>query len=96
LVADGGTGDAMIMLAQPLVDAGVAAGTVTYLDMSMASRTIAEDRAAARGLTNIGSWPERSRRSANSVPAPMTTSIAAAFCIIWLTRNRGCGLWQSN
>ncbi len=53
LVADGGTGDAMIMLAQPLVDAGVAAGTVTYLDMSMASRTIAEDRAAARGLTNI-------------------------------------------
>jgi hypothetical protein len=26
----------------------------------------------------------------------MTASIAAAFCIIWLTRNRGCGLWRSN
>ncbi|MDA1309062.1 MAG: class I SAM-dependent methyltransferase [Proteobacteria bacterium] len=53
LVAGGGTGDATIMLAQQLVDAGVAAGTVTYLDMSTASRAIAEARAAARGLTNI-------------------------------------------
>jgi ubiquinone/menaquinone biosynthesis C-methylase UbiE len=37
LVAGCGTGDAMTMLAQQLVDAGVAAGTVTCLDMSTAS-----------------------------------------------------------
>lgn len=53
LVAGGGTGDATIMLAQQLVDAGVADATVTYLDLSTASRSIAEARAVARGLTNI-------------------------------------------
>jgi len=53
LVASGGTGDLMIMLVQQLVDAGVAAGTAAYLDMSTASRAIAEARAAARGLVNI-------------------------------------------
>ncbi|SLN12304.1 class I SAM-dependent methyltransferase [Oceanibacterium hippocampi] len=52
LVAGGGTGDAAIMLAQQLADAG-RAGSVTYLDISAASREIAEARAAARGLTNI-------------------------------------------
>ncbi len=52
LVAGGGTGDATIMLAQQLADAG-SAGEVVYLDLSTASRGIAEARAAARGLTNI-------------------------------------------
>ena len=52
LVAGGGTGDAAIMLAQQLADAGP--GEVVYLDLSHASRAIAEARAAARGLTNIG------------------------------------------
>lgn len=52
LVAGGGTGDATIMLAQQLADAGTA-GEVVYLDLSAASRAIAEARAEARGLTNI-------------------------------------------
>ena len=58
LVAGGGTGDATIMLAQPLTDAARAAGAgpageVVYLDLSASSRAIAEARAAVRGLTNI-------------------------------------------
>ncbi|USG60813.1 class I SAM-dependent methyltransferase [Sneathiella marina] len=52
LVAGGGTGDAAIMLAQHLSDRSDQ-GTVTYLDLSSASRTIAEGRAKARGLTNM-------------------------------------------
>ncbi|WP_299616281.1 bifunctional 2-polyprenyl-6-hydroxyphenol methylase/3-demethylubiquinol 3-O-methyltransferase UbiG [Pelagibius sp.] len=52
LVAGGGTGDAAIMLAQQLADAG-GAGEVVYLDLSASSRAIAEARAAARGLANI-------------------------------------------
>ncbi len=52
LVAGGGTGDATIMLAQQLADAGLD-GRVTYLDLSDASRAIAQARAEARGLTNI-------------------------------------------
>ncbi|MEM7170136.1 MAG: class I SAM-dependent methyltransferase [Pseudomonadota bacterium] len=52
LVGGGGTGDATIMLAQQLADAGTA-GRVTYLDLSTASRRIAEARAKARGLKNI-------------------------------------------
>jgi len=52
LAAGGGTGDATIMMAQQLVDAGEA-GEVIYLDLSTASRRIAEARAEARGLTNI-------------------------------------------
>jgi 2-polyprenyl-3-methyl-5-hydroxy-6-metoxy-1,4-benzoquinol methylase len=53
LVAGGGTGDATIMLAQQLVDAGAADAQVTYLDLSTASRAVAEARAEARGLSNI-------------------------------------------
>lgn len=53
LVAGGGTGDATIMLAQQLVDAGAVDAEVTYLDLSTASRGIAEARAAVRGLKNI-------------------------------------------
>ncbi|MEE9194398.1 MAG: class I SAM-dependent methyltransferase [Alphaproteobacteria bacterium] len=52
LIAGGGTGDAAIMLAQHLDDAG-APGEVVYLDISSASAGIAEARAARRGLTNI-------------------------------------------
>lgn len=56
LVAGGGTGDGTIMLAQQLADAGSdqgPAGHITYLDLSDASRAIAQARAEARGLTNI-------------------------------------------
>ncbi|MEH6629271.1 MAG: class I SAM-dependent methyltransferase [Halopseudomonas aestusnigri] len=57
LVAGGGTGDATIMLAQQLADASLdgkgVEGQVTYLDLSVASREIAEARAKERGLTNI-------------------------------------------
>ncbi|MBK8909378.1 MAG: class I SAM-dependent methyltransferase [Rhodospirillales bacterium] len=52
LIAGGGTGDATIMLGQQLADRGAAA-EVVYLDVSKASRRIAEARAAARGLANI-------------------------------------------
>lgn len=52
LVAGGGTGDAAIMLAQQLAGRGPD-GRVVYLDLSSASRAIAEARAAERGLTNI-------------------------------------------
>ncbi|MFD2264084.1 class I SAM-dependent methyltransferase [Lacibacterium aquatile] len=50
LVAGGGTGDALVMLAQHLRDAGREADTIVYLDQSTASRKIAEARIAARGL----------------------------------------------
>ena len=49
LVAGGGTGDGLIMLAQKLADIGCPA-EITYLDMSEASRAVAEARAQARGL----------------------------------------------
>ncbi|HUS53091.1 MAG TPA: class I SAM-dependent methyltransferase [Thermohalobaculum sp.] len=52
LVAGGGTGDGLIMLAQKLADIGCPA-EITYLDMSEASRAVAEARAAVRGLTSI-------------------------------------------
>lgn len=53
LVAGGGTGDAAIMLAQHLASAGARDAEVVYLDLSAASRRIAEARAAERGLTNM-------------------------------------------
>ncbi|MBX6320773.1 MAG: class I SAM-dependent methyltransferase [Rhodospirillaceae bacterium] len=52
LVAGGGTGDGAIMLAQHLADRGCPA-EVVYLDISAASRRIAEARAAERGLANL-------------------------------------------
>lgn len=52
LVAGGGTGDGTIMLAQHMADANNR-GTIDYVDISTASRAVAEARAAARGLTNI-------------------------------------------
>ena len=52
LVAGGGTGDALIQLAQVLTSAGKPF-EITYIDLSKASRAIAEKRAKARGLTGI-------------------------------------------
>ena len=51
-VEGGGTGDGAIMLAQQLSDAG-SSGSVVYLDLSEASRRIAERRAEVRNLSNI-------------------------------------------
>lgn len=52
LVAGGGTGDALIQLAQVLTSAGKPY-EITYVDLSTASRKVAEARASARGLTGI-------------------------------------------
>lgn len=52
LVAGGGTGDGLIMLAQKLADMACPA-EIVYLDLSKASRAVAEARARARGLKNI-------------------------------------------
>ncbi len=52
LVAGGGTGDAVIMLAQQLADRKATA-EIHYLDMSSAARAVAEARAQARGLTSL-------------------------------------------
>ncbi|WP_299685568.1 class I SAM-dependent methyltransferase [uncultured Tateyamaria sp.] len=52
LVAGGGTGDALIQLAQMLTDAG-RPYEITYLDLSEASRRIAEKRAKIRKLKGI-------------------------------------------
>ncbi len=53
LVAGGGTGDALIMLAQHLADAGAEQAEIIYLDLSTASREVAEARAAMRGLDHL-------------------------------------------
>lgn len=52
LIAGGGTGDALIMLAQSLSDVNCPAD-IHYMDLSEASRRIAEKRAKNRGLDNI-------------------------------------------
>ena len=52
LIAGGGTGDALIMLAEGCARAGLPAD-ITYLDLSRASRSVAEARAEARGLAGI-------------------------------------------
>ena len=49
LVAGGGTGDGLVMLAQKLADTGCPA-EITYIDMSEASRAVAEARIKARNL----------------------------------------------
>ena len=51
LVAGGGTGDAVIYLAQQLAERGN--GKVTYLDQSTNSMKVAQARADRRGLNNI-------------------------------------------
>ena len=50
LVAGGGTGDAAIFLAEQLRDRDA---EIFYLDISSASRKIAQERAQVRGLDNI-------------------------------------------
>lgn len=52
LVAGGGTGDALIQMAQVLTSAGKPYD-ITYVDLSEAPREIAEARAKVRGLTGI-------------------------------------------
>lgn len=52
LVAGGGTGDALIQMAQILANAG-RPYDITYMDLSVRARGIAEARAAARGLDGI-------------------------------------------
>ena len=52
LVAGGGTGDGLIQLAQMLTVAR-RGYEITYIDLSVAARAIAEKRAAIRGLKNI-------------------------------------------
>ena len=52
LIAGGGSGDALIMLAQQLADSHCPS-EVVYLDLSHASRELAEARAQARGLSNV-------------------------------------------
>ena len=52
LSAGGGTGDATVNMAQRLADGGCPA-EIHYLDMSTASRAIAEARIKARGLDNV-------------------------------------------
>lgn len=52
LVAGGGTGDAAIMLAQHMRDAGVE-GEVVHLDLSGPSQAVARARAEIRGLDSI-------------------------------------------
>jgi SAM-dependent methyltransferase len=52
LVAGGGTGDGLVMLAQHLADAKAPA-EIVYLDLSGAARRIAEARARVRGLDGI-------------------------------------------
>jgi len=52
LVAGGGTGDAVVMLAQQAQDRGANA-EIIYIDLSAASRQIAESRVNRRGLKNV-------------------------------------------
>ena len=52
LIAGGGTGDAAVMLAQQLADAG-GPSEVVYLDISRSTRAIAEARVTERGLGNV-------------------------------------------
>jgi SAM-dependent methyltransferase len=52
LIAGGGTGDGLIQLAQMMTQAGKPY-EITYVDLSSASRAVAEARAKVRGLSGI-------------------------------------------
>jgi SAM-dependent methyltransferase len=52
LVAGGGTGDGLVQLAQLMAQAGKPC-EITYIDLSSASREIAQARIKARGLANV-------------------------------------------
>lgn len=64
LVAGAGTGDSVIYLAEQLRETSA---EIVYLDISGASRCIAEKRAAVRGLTNI-TWMTESLLSLPKLP----------------------------
>ena len=99
LVAGGGTGDGLIQLAAKLKAAGCPAD-ITYVDMSQASREIAEARAEARGLDpdalfafarcelNGVAPPELlalGRAAATCAgPAPAAPSDGAGPCGLWI------------
>lgn len=70
LVAGGGTGDAAIMLAQQLADAGAVDAEVVHLDISSASRAIAMRRTETRGLTNLRFAEGPIERVAEIAPGP--------------------------
>lgn len=55
LIAGGGTGDALVMLAQQLADRGTPA-ELHYLDVSEASARIARERIAARDLSDLAAF----------------------------------------
>ena len=67
LVAGGGTGDAMVWLAEQLRDVD---GSVTYLEPSSASTKVARARAEARGLTNVTYVNQTISDFAKSKPEP--------------------------
>jgi SAM-dependent methyltransferase len=69
LVAGGGTGDAVIMLAQHMHDAGVP-GEVVHLDLSGPSQAVARARAKIRGLENIRFVPGSLLDIAEVAPGP--------------------------
>lgn len=69
LIAGGGTGDGLIMLAAQLAARQIPA-EITYLDLSTASRAIAEARAAARGLSSIRFLTGSLLDLANLAPGP--------------------------
>ncbi len=69
LVAGGGTGDVAIMLAQQMADRKMP-GEVVYLDLSSASRAVAETRAKVRGLTNITFHQGSLLEAASVTPGP--------------------------
>src|SRR3546814_2673155 len=79
LVAGGGTGDAAVMLAQHLANAGATDAEVVYLDMSSASRRIAEARAGERRLTGM-----RSEEHTSELQSLMRIS----YAVLRLNKNR--------
>jgi cyclopropane fatty-acyl-phospholipid synthase-like methyltransferase len=93
LVAGGGTGDATVMLAQQLADAGGPA-EIVHVDLSDASLGLAEARVRARGLTNVtfNRMSLLDLREPASVPS--TTSTAAACFTTWTIRRPASPPWS--
>ena len=97
LVAGGGTGDALIQMAQILANAG-RSYDITYMDLSVSARGIAEARAAARGLEGITFITGSLLPNSSGVWTPPATgrstiSTVAACCIICPNRRPGSMRW---
>ena len=75
LVAGGGTGHAAIFLAEQLRDTNA---EIYYVDLSQASRAVAQQRAEVRGLTNIH-WISGSLLDVPTMGISSTTSIVPEF-----------------